>query len=60
VLDGAFRNLKWENTAPFGEIIELADVDGDGKLEVVGGSSQATTIWDVDERRSQHRHSPRE
>jgi hypothetical protein len=51
VLDGVFRNLKWENTAPFGEIIELADVDGDGKLEVVGGSAQATTIWDVDERR---------
>ncbi|HPC45867.1 MAG TPA: hypothetical protein PLJ50_12055, partial [Candidatus Latescibacteria bacterium] len=51
VLDAAFRNLEWENTTPFGEIVELGDVDGDGKLEVIGGTTQATTIWDVDERR---------
>jgi len=51
VLDGRSRTLEWESTQPFGTHLELADVDGDGKLELIAGDNDTVTIWDLDERR---------
>ena len=51
VLDGRSRTLEWECTQPFGTHLELADVDGDGKLELIAGDSDVVTIWNLDERR---------
>lgn len=51
VLDAFTRSLKWESPEEFGEILELADIDGDGKLELISGSVGATKIWDIDMRR---------
>ena len=51
VLDAFARSLKWESLDEFGEILELADIDGDGKLELISGSVGATKVWDIDMRR---------
>ena len=52
VLDARFRQLKWEFERPFGEVMDIFDIDGDGKLEIVGldplGDIQ---VIDGDERR---------
>ncbi len=51
VLDAFTRSLKWESLDEFGEILELADIDGDGKLELISGSVGGTKVWDIDMRR---------
>jgi hypothetical protein len=54
VYDAFYRNLKWASGAAggFGVDIDLFDIDNDGKLEVIGRSSDGLIrIWDVDERR---------
>ena len=51
VLDAFSRTLKWESVDEFGQYIELVDIDGDGRLELIGGTASATKIWDVDLRR---------
>ena len=51
VLDGFSHVLEWESPLSFGDHLELADIDGDGKLEVIAGTGEATSIWDIDERR---------
>jgi len=44
--------VEWQYDAGFGSEIELFDIDGDGKLEILGfGSDQLLRIFDVDERR---------
>ena len=52
VLDARFRQLKWTAEQPFGDPMDIFDIDGDGKLEIVGvdpvGDLQ---IVDGDERR---------
>ena len=51
VLDGFTRTLEWESVEEFGNVMELADIDGDRKLELIGGNAKATKIWDIDMRR---------
>ncbi len=51
VLDGLTRTLEWESVEEFGNVMELADIDGDRKLELIGGNAKATKIWDIDMRR---------
>ncbi len=36
VLDARFRQLEWEFETPFGLPMDILDLDGDGKLEIVG------------------------
>ncbi|MCB9513518.1 MAG: VCBS repeat-containing protein [Candidatus Latescibacteria bacterium] len=36
VLDARFRQLEWEFERPFGQPMDIFDIDGDGKLEIVG------------------------
>ncbi len=36
VLDARFRQLEWEFETPFGTPMDLLDLDGDGKLEIIG------------------------
>jgi len=50
IIDALSRTLEWVSSVEFGDHLELADIDGDGKLELVAGSDGATTIWDLDER----------
>ena len=51
VLDGRTRAIEWESPDAFGDFVELADVDGDGKAEIIGGTPTTTIIWDADQRR---------
>jgi len=52
VLDAKFRQLEWEQEGGFGDLIDLFDIDGDGKVEIVGtGPSGEVQIVDGDERR---------
>lgn len=51
VLDAKFRSLKWQNVERFGTHLELADIDGDRKMELIAGTNEAITVWDLDERR---------
>ncbi len=49
VLDGPTRAVHWENTAGFGDEIDLADVDGDGLDEVAAGFRwNDIHVWDGD------------
>jgi hypothetical protein len=51
VLDAKFRQLEWEHTDSFGDVIDLFDIDGDGIIEIVGtGPSGEVLIIDGDER----------
>jgi hypothetical protein len=52
VLDALTADAEWE-TSPFGNSIELIDIDGDGILEVIGHGlpgQDTIRIFDVDER----------
>lgn len=52
VLDALTADPEWE-TSPFGNSIELLDIDGDGILEVIGfgqPGQETIRIYDVDER----------
>ena len=51
VLDAFTRRMEWESPTAFGTTLELADVDGDGILELIASTNEAMTIWDIDERR---------
>jgi len=52
VLDARFRQLKWELPQPFGDKMDIFDIDGDGKLEIVGTDPVGDIqIIDGDERR---------
>lgn len=52
VLDGTFREVVWRYDSGFGTEIDLFDIDGDGKMEILGlGADGLLRIFDVDERR---------
>ncbi len=52
VLDARFRQLKWEFERPFGDVMDIFDIDGDGKLEIVGLDALGDIqVIDGDERR---------
>ena len=51
VLDAYTRRLEWESPQAFGTHLELADIDGDRIPELIAGTNEAMTIWDIDERR---------
>jgi hypothetical protein len=53
VLDARVRQIKWEFAQPFGDTMDIFDIDGDGKLEIVGlDPAGDLQIVDVDERRA--------
>lgn len=53
VLDARFRQLEWEYEEPFGTPLDVLDIDGDGKLEIVGRRpSGDLLIVEGDERRA--------
>jgi hypothetical protein len=51
VLNGYTQDIEWESFEPFGEMLELVDIDGDRKLELISGTPGASKIWDLDQRR---------
>jgi hypothetical protein len=51
VVGAIFRDIKWTYDQPFGDQIDLFDIDQDGILEVIGVTNGVVRIFDVDQRR---------
>lgn len=48
VIDGSDRAVKWQNDASFGARVRVADLNRDGRMEIVGASAwQKITIYDA-------------
>lgn len=51
VVGAIFRDVKWTYGQPFGDQIDLFDIDQDGILEIIGVTNGVVRIFDVDQRR---------
>ncbi|WNG56934.1 hypothetical protein F0U59_20840 [Archangium gephyra] len=52
VVDGATRAVEWSNASGFGDLVRVADLDGDGREEIAAGSTwtKGIQVYDGDTR----------